>query len=470
MQKRIALASAVAAVAVLTTPLLSFASPYASGITQSGDSVSFFLNENASDVTIFRESAVPITLGALTKGLQTFNLGGESHYYIQVKNTAAAGWTLTSTDDTLNNFEAPRGVAVNTNSALNGAPNPYFGRVYISNPRANSTVAGRTMTDGVWMHYADMSETNITGGTGPYLTGVGWATGTETASPFRMQVGADNSVYITDWSDSHSGLWQATPDLASASEILDSSDRTTSGLGTTHGSISDVVVSGTGANRVLYTTDEDYVAPGGTTGAILRYDIGANATFSGSPSAVAYDDAANNIINFEDSLIRDKNGHLWMSQNRSGGTDKPSLIEIDSTGAVVWNSLVQLGNPDPLRGIEGMAYDEAHDRFALVTTAQSSTRSGLIMIFDALTKQIIASFQFGGQNNTDVTFDAAGNLIVGNRSSEHVRVWSPGGDSVYSSAWDGSFSASEVPEPAALGALAVSGLALLGRRRKTRTA
>jgi hypothetical protein len=468
MHKRSALQLA-AAFTLAAIPSAAFAAPYASGITQSGQTISFFLNENASDVTIFREGNTPLAMGSLTKGLQSFTLDpGEAHYYIQVSNTAASGWALTSTDNTLNNFEAPRGVAINNNPSLGGAPNPYFGRVYITNPRANSTAAGRTMTDGVWMLNADMSETNIPGGTGPYLTGVGWATGAETASPFRLQVGADNSVYITDWSDTHSGLWQATPNLASATEILDSTGRDASGLNATHGSISDVVVVGSGANRVLYTSDEDFTSTGGTRGHVLRYDIGASTSFTGAPSAIVYNDSADNIINFEDSLVRDKNGNIWLSQNRSAGTDKASLIQIDSTGAVIFNSLTDLGSPDPLRGIEGMAYDEAHDRLALVTTAQGSPRNGLIMIFDALTKQIVAQFQFGGTNNTDAAFDAAGNLYVGNRSSERVRVWSPGGDSIYYSGWDGSFASGPVPEPASLALLSVSAIALLPRRRRFR--
>jgi hypothetical protein len=373
-----------------------------------------------------------ISPGAQTKGFQSVLWDGKDNaaaqlpagnYSFRVNTSGAArtDWTQISTDSTLNNFEVPQGVGVNTN------PNsPYYGRVYVSNVRALPTVAGRAMSDGLYMLNADLSDAGITGGTGPRDGGVDWTTG-GSVSPYRVQVGPDDSVYITDWSDAHGGLWQAPPDLSGTwTEILDSSGgRDADGLTPVHGSISDVVITGVGANRVLYTADEDYFIDPQTAssaGSIQKYDIGTTAVWTTAPTATFYDDAVGGFnVNFLNSLALDKRGHFWYSQNRSAGTDFPSLVEIDETGTIVWDSLAQLGNPDPLRTTQGIAYDPVNDVLALATGT-----SGNVIIFDPVNKTIVTQFEFGdGATNTDAVFDNVGNLYVGNRTAEYVRIWSP---------------------------------------------
>ena len=81
-----------------------------------------------------------------------------------------------------------------------------------------------------------------------------------------------------------------------------------------------------------------------------------------------------------------------------------------------------LGSPDPLRGIQAIAFDPVNDWLALATYT-----TGNIVIFDDDTKAVLATFPFGGTTNCDADFDAVGNLYVTNRSAEYVRVWSPPG-------------------------------------------
>jgi hypothetical protein len=434
----------------LALPVTTLANVYPTNLSQSANSIGpgqnvtlgYLLNEDASAVTVDilnASSAVVRTIspGAQTKGARSVVWDGKDNaaaqlpagaYSFRVNTTGAANaaWTQTSVDAMLNNFELPRGVGVNTNSA-----SPFYGRVYVSNGQALPTAAGRTMSDGLYMLNADLSDAGIVGGTGPHAGGVDWTTG-GSVSPFRVQVGPDDSVYITDWSDPHGGLWQAPANLSGTwTEILDSSGgRDVDGLALpVHGSISDVVITGVGAARVLYTADEDfYIEPQGPTsaGSIQKYDIGNTAVWTTAPTATFYDDAVGGFnVNFLNSLSLDKRGHFWYSQNRFAGTDFPSLVEIDATGTIIWDSLqlADLPNeiPDPLRGAQGIAYDPVNDVLAVATST-----SGNIVIFDPENHAVLDQFPFdGGATNTDVVFDNVGNLYVANRSAEYVRIWSP---------------------------------------------
>lgn len=438
-----------------------------------GDSItlSYLLNEDASDVSVqildSTSSVVrTITAGAQSKGTHSVAWDGKDdanatlasgNYSFRVTSsgTTYSDWTQTSVDGVLNNFEQSRGVAVNKNSN-----SPYYGRLYVSNPRTVATGNGRPMGDGIYMLNADLSETGIPGGTGPHDAGVDWSTG-GSVSPFRLEVGPDDSVYITDWSDPHSGLWQADPNLNSAVEVLDSTGRDGDGANATHGSISDVLVTGMGASRTIYTTEED-TAPFN----ILRYDIGTTTTFSGPPSGVLYDNSTGVLINSNNSLAQASDGTYWISQSRAAGEDQASLIQIDSSGTILFNSLTALGSPDPLRNTQGIAYDPVNNVLALATA-----NAGNIIIFDPDTKSILTTFAFGGgATNTDVAFDNVGNLYVANRSVEYVRVWSPPNTDSYAA---NSFSTdslgslgaiSIVPEPASACCLVLGGLILAARR------
>lgn len=443
----------------------------------------YLLNDNATGVTVevlnsSNTVVRTINAGAQPKGTHSVvwdatddssNLVPADDYTFRVNTTGAASgaWTRYDTDGTLNNFELPRGVAVNNNP-----DSPYYGRVYVSNGRSSPTAAGRAMSDGVYMLNADMTDTGIPGGTGPHTAGITTFPTSDAGGtgPFRLEVGPDDSLYITDWSDSHSDLWQTDPNVTTAVQALDSTGRDAAGLNATHGSIADVIVTGTGASRTIYTFDEDYDAPAPadpTPGSILRYDIGNATTFVGPPSGFAYDDtAANRVQNFQGSIDQASDGTFWLSQVRSGNVADTltSLMQIDATGNVLWSSVPDLAAnslDDPLRGTQGIAYDPVNNLIALV----SNRTGGVITIFDPVSKTVLTTFNFGSTTNTDVAFDNAGNLYVGNRSAERVRLWGPpnGGryvDNAFATHSAGPLGViTVVPEPSTL---ALLGLALLG--------
>lgn len=449
--------------AAMGVPTVVFANVYASGLQPEGtQGLSYILNEDATagvTIEVWEVGGGMVyseALGTQTKGGHSWTWNGtgkEAGKTYTAKITAAAtgysDWTKTTTDSEINNFYGPRGVAVNNNQ-----DSAFFGRVYVCEGRGATTSAGRTTIDGLYLLNADLSSAG-----GSKTGGVAWNTGTENSSPFRVAVGPDSRVYVADWSDSHSGLWVGDPDFNAATEVLDSSDRASSGLSSTHGSLPTVVVRGTGSARTIYTVDEDYIGDGAAnrTGSIWRYDIGTADTFSGSPSALVYDDAAagNKVINFTNDMVFDSDGMIWLSQDRSAGTDASSIFQIDpATGAILWSSSFS-PNPDELRRTRGLAWDPVGDYLAMATY-----NGGQILIFDDDSKTILKTIVVASNStNRDVTFDAAGNLYVVDSTTERLQIYSPGGANSFTTA-----SWFLVPEPATLGLLLIGGLGLLRRR------
>src|ERR1035441_7211631 len=107
------------------------AHPYASQITNTSGSISFYLNETADTVGVyFPNNASTNYLGAnLAPGVYSFPLGaGTNSYVITVKKVGTGAPNQISSDENnFNKFYGPRAVAVN-----NSPKNHNFGRTYVS--------------------------------------------------------------------------------------------------------------------------------------------------------------------------------------------------------------------------------------------------------------------------------------------------------------------------------------------------
>lgn len=468
------------AVAVLGLSLASapvWANVYASGLQPIGsDSLSFILNENADvgvTIEVWKVGGGMVyseNLGPKPKGTHTWTWNGTGYTagdQFKLKVVAAddgySSWTQISTDGTLTNFYGPRGVDVNRNPATAN-----FGRIYVSESTGGTTTAGRTLTEGVFILNADVTDAVGQGNTGRK----GGLTFGTTNSPFRVTIGPDDNVYLTDWSDSNSALIVGDPDFSSAAFLLANNNRQASGKCDNHGSIPTVYVEGTGAGRVVYTMDEDFDAGSdpnhGGIGSILRYDVGNATNYTGQPSIV-YDDGAQgafkgNIQNYYDDMVRASDGTWWVSQDRSGGTADTltSLMQISADGStVLWKSVPDLAANslnDPVRRTRGIAWDPVHDWLVLGTY-----NAGKILIFDDDTKSVLYTITFASNATVrDVAVDAAGNIYAVDNITEWLRIWSPP-DSANSFTTESYFTI--IPEPATLVLLASSGLLLLRRRR-----
>ena len=244
------------------------ATPYASEVTNSGGTVSYYLNQGASDVTVVIDG-VSHDMGSQGAGQQSFSLGSGTNYQIIVNNldtnsgyntfTAAPNFSqgnvATGGDDTiaaLFSLNGMRSVAINQDPK-----SPYFGRIYLA------------QGSGVGTSYTNPDLTNQVINNGGY-------TYSGSNSPFRLTIGPDDNVYISDWADAQSTIFVQDPNLNNNQTVL-------AGIGDTtnvsvHGStVSHVIFNGTPgtAGYSIQALDEDLALSGGSLSVPTSYSAGS---------------------------------------------------------------------------------------------------------------------------------------------------------------------------------------------------
>jgi hypothetical protein len=270
-------------------PFSALAVPYATSLTNSGGIISFRLNEAADNVKIVSNGgATTDDLGPLPAGLQTIALSVSGTFQVVASKASPAGFATPvapnrsavlqiSQDSNSTRFNNPRGIAVNADPT-----SPYFGRVYV----ANSTVTNTPRAgDGIYVLNADLTDAVGQGDTA--LTGgLDFSTG-GAASPYRLTIGADNNLYVCDWSDSTGSLYVTDPDVGAGSGRNVLGGPTGSPFPVTatriHGSIAAAIVEGSlgAGNLVVYVIDEDLQNDRASTAqnmrnTLWRHDIGGS--------------------------------------------------------------------------------------------------------------------------------------------------------------------------------------------------
>ncbi len=456
--------------AMMTLVPTAMATPYASGIQLNGASSSFVLNEDADSVDIvFDGGATTVNMGALSAGTHTFDETLGTTWEIVATKSAPAGWTQISDDSlTQSKYYSPRGVTVDTNPLRST-----FGQIIVAEALGGSPSAGgRTTTDGLYIMSADQGDSTGQGDAG-YAGTIDWTTG-GSSSPFKVSMnkddptGQDSTIYISDWSDGHSGIWTADALNPSAAfnELLDNTGRDGSGIvlagggvgpAELHGSVPvSPWVEGTGANRTMYTVDEDV-----RLGNILQYDIGLTTTGYTTAPIDRVTDGSGNILNGLADLVRDEDGSWWIAQYRYTDDDVVCSLShwADGSSAPSWTS-----------GPSTVPLDLAYGSIDILDSEDllvMGTRGGLIYVLDISnpSNPTVDTITHSGSYIRDVSFDIAGNIYAVSSSSETLRIYSPGGYSVATTGSDGFFLL--VPEPSVATMLVLGGIALgsLSRRK-----
>lgn len=419
--------------------------------------ISYRLNDNASSVDIEVFGPLPGTTvidtiaGGTAKGLNieiwdgAGSVSGQTYgFKITAYDAAGYGdWTIiNSSGGLIFDFEYPRGgVIVNNNQK-----SPYFGMIYVSNTRSATTVTGRTTESGIYALYPDGTDTLAIGDTAK-TGGVDWSLSTY-SSPYKMFVNSDDKLWIADWSDSHSGVWLAEPDLSgSFTEILSPTAPdaiNSAGRNSVHGSVAGVFVEGTGSSTVLYTYDEDLpdeTEPGIRN--IYKYEIGTGPFPWTSAPTIAIDE--NNfsshplwdagyglMVNDSNGKIqKDSSGNWWVSNYRAAAGSACIMKFAPDGLSILWDDISGAGGtgntPNILfSNLGGFAIDEANNRIISAFDA-----SGInVFPFNPLPASDLGTQLTnvtGFNSNRGVAVDAAGNVYAISNTSERLTILSPPG-------------------------------------------
>ena len=344
-----------------------------------------------------------VSTGSYQWSIQAIDLIGHTSQYDQ----------LNSDSDTTAKYYHGCGVCANTNQ-----DSDYFGCVYVSEGQGG-TIDDRITTEGIFILNNDLTPFTDQGDAG-YSGGLAWSSA-GWFSPMRVRLDDAGNVIITDWSDSHSGLWIAPPDCSGAFQpLLTEEARNVEGLCQNHGSIMPIWTEGSGPDLVIYTMDEDYTVESETTGSILRYDVGNQREYAAAP-AIVYNDGSHGdkIVYSRSQHLRDDSG-WWITQYHPSETvENPWLIH--------WNG----ATIDYNSASAGLAVNGSFGALAISPDGERLLlgEQGYLAVLDI--SQAPAAVDVEGQISAygtevqDVGFDAAGNLMQINSSLERLRYYSP---------------------------------------------
>ncbi len=445
---------------------LALATPYASGVINSNQIIYFTLNESADSVTVVFDSAISTNLGALPKGTHSFSLGSSDTYAITVTKVSGPGYLagvtnqISADTNILMRFVNQRGVSVNKNPA-----SPYFGRVYVSVSQIGTNAAsGRVLSDGIYVLNADQTSALGQGNNG--LTGgINFTNPPSNAeSPHRVTVGADDNLYIADWSDTSGSVYVTDPNVASGTNVLGgptgSQFPILTNSGKIHGSIPAVYTEGSLAksNLTVWVIDEDLQTNRDSTNktelnSLWRWSIGSKPLPATNPPVKV---GSGPLIAFASQLAdftRGPDGKWYFLQRRANAGTTGLFVRSSDNLTTLWNSLTEsrklLNNTNAADLLlEISAVDISPDGKYLAVLKRDDNSIIILPLTGGvpnITNRIVMPVSATTPSGRDLAFDAAGNLYSVSDGQGLLRIYSPGGTTVATTFWNGNFTVSSPP-------------------------
>ncbi|MEN8191642.1 MAG: FlgD immunoglobulin-like domain containing protein [Bacteroidota bacterium] len=451
--------------------------------------ISYSLNQNATSVVILimdssTEAVVKtITIAAGAEGtLLGFNdvqwdgskdaggnvTGGVYSVVIQAAdNDGSRGYEMISYDTGPDSwYWSPSGVEANKRQA-----SPYFGMTYVAertggqstSPGAAETPRGIYLHDSFGRYFGQSFASAYTSGNSV----IDWtALAGYEGAPWGVTVGPDDRVYAFVLSSN--GLDPGVVDGGVAvGDALFSTGSVETVLPFTGDAISDALVVGLGADRVLYTVEQTSERTGSDNDSptdgdgfdaahIMKYALGeSTGEFAGTSEVVI----PTSTLGYPFRIEMDSEGFLYVVQQAYSALAVSGLSKWDISGATpveMW----QLGlndapdhedsdaNTNDTRAINfnGLAIDEANG-IVYVTRKNSARPFHNVLAYDMEKGEFQNSFSAaqsnvdgtivdlpggGGGSIRDVNVDAAGNVMIVNSSFEALRIYSPAGANGYS--------------------------------------
>ena len=361
-------------------------------------------------------------------------------------------------------YWSPSGIASNNNQG-----SPYFGTNYVTERTggASSNDGGIQTDRGLYMH-------DSFGRYLGFLQAISYAAGNSAVdwdglggyegSPWGAAVGPDDRVYVHVLASNAGAPYVKDGGLSvgdgewstgSVETILSHSDLTN------HGAISDAIVVGLGADRMLYTVEQDISGKTGSdndkvddgdgfdAAQIVSYALGTSTgEFTGAGTVVI----PTSTLSHPFRIKMDSDGYLYVVQQVYDSLALADNIyglskwDISGTPSEMWHVNLDAApehSSDSLNAkaihFNGLALDE-NKGLIYVTRKNAARPLHNVLIYDMGTGAFTNSFASGlsivgtdttdlpgggGSSIRDIGVDAAGNVLIVNSSFEAFRIFSP---------------------------------------------
>lgn len=459
-----------AAMLLLASAKIAQATPYASCVSTNAGVVSFILNESADSVKIiFDGGGLGNTndLGAIPRGTTNFTLGVHTSWQIQVTKSTAATWSrISDNTNKYNQYWGPSGLAVNRNPS----DLTRFGRVYVAESAGggSTTFGARTDQQGIYVVNPDFTDclgyddTAQTAGIF-FQPGDTGALGDGRKSPWRLEIGQDNFLYISDWSTNNGNLFRMNLDLTTGETVFAGSGYL-SWDPTVHTTISSsAIAKGSQLNNNLQIWAVDGRTTSGQFNRLMRWDINGASLPYNSPPTPLRSAGVPSVADISADLDIAPDGKFFLTSFRAAGptpnlyeADRVNIRVVDTDGlTVLWDSLsnsLAIGqSADIFVNSRSVAVSPDNKKVAITKNdthvwvmnltngiPDISTRTNITAFVNGADAPYTSSSTTAGDRR-DIAFDAAGNFYTANQNVEVVVVWSPGGTKTAITKSDGTF-------------------------------
>jgi len=338
-------------------------------------------------------------------------------YQVSITARSSGYSTWTNITDDGPNFSAatPRGIDVNRNTN-----SPYYGRVFVSCTASVFTIL-KCNADGSPGDEGGSSDGGLTWGSGQMG-------GYADYSPWKIAVGADDTVYINDFNGA--GLVYGFDETIETNAYVDVVREDNYPTNDDFPQLSGLYVTGAGTNALIWMTDELPV----TSVGILRWQLTSNdvAATNDSGTIVAPVTNTSPLTQTPYDLAVDTNGCIYTIQSITNNGPPGDVVMCfpPYAGIPETNALWAVGFDPTLYNTYGIAVDQTATFVAVAVRGAdpSSPGTGLLNLYYATNGMLFTNLdQTGGDQYTDVAWDNVGNLYALDDAAEVWRAYSPPG-------------------------------------------
>ena len=453
------LGSALLALSLLLANLPARANVYATNLRLNGGftnvtiapggsvNLSYILNEPATagvTIEVLCGSAVVRTISVTspnpgtTRGTNTLVWNGKDNsnnnllagtYSLRV--TAAAtgytNWTQISNDSDPGNYVyQPTGLAVNKNPASR-----YYGRVFV----ANSGSGGSTGKLGDQVGILKLNADGSFAGEGGFSTG-SYAWAGDAFSPWKMEVSADDKLYVNDWTGN--GIVLAFDQLVTSNNYLtvlrgdigpssSSADNNPTGAAV----LSGPAITGAGTGTQIWMADINQAGADGS--GITRWGVTSNLICALNDLGTSIVPLSSDLNLYPYNVAVDNNNFIYTIQFVTVTNDpSPRVLRYAPySGAPETTANWKVGmNDNDRRGAVGLAVDPTATYVAVSFRApfpSAADGSGGLVILRALDGSLVKRDVAPLHDTPVVAWDNAGNVYAGDNAASFWRIYSPPG-------------------------------------------